>query len=254
MLGTMVGNPPRRSAKLALRLALLLGLLVAVVALSGCSDKDDGTAPATGDQLPALHLTDDTTELLLTWMDERGGTHTGLSLAEVPEGSKALVRVTTKEAGHDSLFYVADLTAKKADGSYQVMTMRRAEWEAGIEKRRTAWRAKHAPPPKPPATSTASGQRAAPVGDLQVIIYGAPWCKPCHQATAYLKRRGIPHVEYDVDKEPARNEEMLGKLKRAGKRHGSIPVIDVGGIILQGYSQAALARAIEKATRGATHL
>ncbi|RLB60031.1 MAG: hypothetical protein DRI90_14690 [Deltaproteobacteria bacterium] len=132
--------------------------------------------------------------------------------------------------------------------------MRRTEWEAVIEKRRTAWRSKHAPPPKPPATGAGSGQPAAPLSDLQVIIYGAPWCKPCHQAAAYLKRRGIGYVEHNVDKQPARNKEMLGKLKRAGKRHGSIPVIDVGGIILQGYSQAALARAIKKATRGATRL
>jgi glutaredoxin len=236
------------------RLVCLLWWLVLVVALSGCSNKDDGTAPTTGDQLPKLHLTDDTEELLLTWMDERGGTHTGLAISEVPEGSKTLVRVTTKDAGHGALFYVADLSAKQADGSYGVVTMRRADWEGVIEQRRAAWRAKHAPPPKPSASTTGRAKPAAPVGDLQVIIYGAPWCKPCHQAAAYLKRRGIPYVEYNVDKQAKRNQEMLSKLKRAGKRHGSIPVIDVGGIILQGYSQAALARAIDKATRGATRL
>ncbi len=235
-------------------LAFLLALLTLVAATASCSDGDDGTKPGASESLPELHLTDETEELLLTWMDDRGATHTGLTISEVPESSKKLVRVTTKEAGHGSLFYVADLSAKQADGSYSVRTMRRTEWESEIQQRRAAWRAKHAPPPPPKASGSASSQPASPAGDLLVIVYGAPWCRPCHQATAYLKRRGIRYVEYNIDKDGKRQQEMAAKLKRAGKRPGTIPVIDVGGILLQGYSQGALARAIQKATKGATRL
>ena len=31
-----------------------------------------------------------------------------------------------------------------------------------------------------------------------VIIYGAEWCGPCHQAAAYLRQRGIQFVEKDI--------------------------------------------------------
>ncbi|MBW2458144.1 MAG: NrdH-redoxin [Deltaproteobacteria bacterium] len=254
MLMAMFGKLVTALTSHARGLALLLALLALVTSAASCSDGDDGTKPGASDSLPKLHLTDDTDELLLTWMDDRGATHTGLTISEVPESSKKLVRVTTKEAGHGSLFYVADLSAKQADGSYAVRTMRRTEWEGEIEQRRSAWRAKHAPPPKPKATGSTTSQPATPAGDLLVVVYGAPWCKPCHQATAYLKRRGIRTVEYNIDKDPKRNQEMVAKLKRAGKRPGTIPVIDVGGILLQGYSQGALSRAIQKATKGATRL
>jgi len=242
------------TARLTRGLTLLLAMLALAAMTGACSDDDGGTKPQGADSLPKLHLTDETEELLLTWMDERGATHTGLTIAEVPESSKKLVRVTTKEAGHGALFYVADLSAKRPDGSYPVRTMRRSDWEAEIGKRRDAWRAKHAPPPPPKATGQSSSPPATPTGDLLVVVYGAPWCKPCHQATAYLKRRGIRYVEYDIDKDAKRNQEMVQKLRRTGKRPGTIPVIDVGGIILQGYSQGALARAIDKATKGATRL
>ena len=95
----------------------VLWLLVAMLTLIACvDDRDDGTAP-TAEELPELQLTDETPELLLTWVDDKGGTETGVSISDVPEGSRDMVRVTTKDAGHGALFYVADLTRKRDDGS-----------------------------------------------------------------------------------------------------------------------------------------
>lgn len=232
--------------------SVLRATLVALTLLvAGCEE-----APAGGDgeSLPDLVLTDQTPGLLLTWIDERGGTHTGTSLAEIPQSSRGLVRVITRQAGHGALFYVADLERRGDDGGYALRTMKREEWERIIAERREAWRLAHAPPPTPMATATGTAAPKSPPADsvagLQVIVYGAAWCKPCHDAAAYLKNKGVRVVEYDIEKEPDRGREMQRKLRNAGMAGGSIPVIDVGGTILRGFSTTALDRALQRAAQG----
>jgi glutaredoxin len=233
-------------------------LVVSLAGLAGCDlGRDDVAAPLPVEEtLPALELTDTTPDLLLTWIDDRGGTHTGVAVGDVPEPSRAAVRVVAREAGHGQLFYVADLTAKRADGTYAVRHMPRAEWEQRIEERRRAWRAKHDPPPAPPAvapTATAeTGARQAEAG-VTAIIYGAAWCGPCHQAAAYLKRRGAHVVEHDIEREPRYRAEMARKLRAAGlSGSSSIPVLDVGGTMLQGFHPPAIDRALGKARSRST--
>ena len=113
------------------QLARALGLLLLALALlaGGCSDGSDGTKPTGREKLPELVLTDQTPDLLLSWLDERGGSHTGVSISEVPEALRAQVRVITKDAGNGSTFYVADLRKKSADGRYSISTMARVDWE-----------------------------------------------------------------------------------------------------------------------------
>lgn len=243
----------------------MAAVIVIATALSACSEEDgndDGTTPTGEASLPALELTDDTPELLLTWVDERGRSHTGTKPSEVPEEGKAQVRVITKEAGHGSLFYVADLRATGPNGAYPVRTMKRSEWEAMIAKRREAYRAKHAPPPPPrpdpkaPSNPHPSDPQATPpaIGAVTAVIYGASWCGPCHAAAKYLKQRGVKVVEHDIEKEPRHAKEMQRKLRAAGMGGGSIPVIDVGGIILRGYNPRALDRAVAQAQKRGTQL
>jgi len=238
-------------------LALLTALTVSP--LGGCKGNKDSDDSATADELPPLKLTDATSDLLLTWIDERGGTHTETAVERIPGGSRTLVRVITKEAGHGTLFYVADLDQKGTDGSYAVRTMKRAEWEQIIAERRAAYRARHAP--KPPKVATASpkpdASQAPPPADLagvEVVIYGASWCKPCHDAAAYLRRKGVRVTEYDIEKQPRRAREMQNKLRDAGMTGGSIPVIDVGGIVMRGFSPGRLDRALAKAGKTGTSM
>jgi glutaredoxin len=233
----------RRSSRL---LAYLL--LFFAFSMAACDRESDGTTPIAAEQLPSLSLRDDTPDLLFTWMDERGGTHTGVAIDEVPETSRDMVRVVTKDAGHGSLFYVADLRKKNADGDYSVKTVPRSEWEGILRKRREAYRAKHAPPP-PPRSSAAPAPSAEPprAAALQATVYGASWCKPCKQAKSYLKRRGIHVTEVDIERQPRFAAEMQRKLKKAGRSGGTIPVIDVGGVIVVGFSPRALDQAIKKA-------
>ena len=81
-----------------------------------------------------------------------------------------------------------------------------------------------------------------------MIIYGASWCGACHEAAAYLRRRGIPFVEKDIEEDRSAALEMKSKLQRNGLPGGSIPVLDVRGKILVGFSARAVEDALGKAT------
>lgn len=238
---------------------VLLCALLGSAALVGCSrKKDDGTAPSAGlGSLPALSIRDDTPDLMLTWIDEKGDTHVEIHPADVPAAGRPLVRVVVadREDGTRDLFYVADLTRNDADGSYATQTMSRRAWEGEIEKRRAAYLAKISPPPPAPSGEGAPGAPPGaasppPASALTVTIYGASWCGPCHQAESYLKAKGVRVVMKDVEKTPGAAAEMRDKLERSGQRGGAIPVIDVRGQILVGFSHGAVDQALARIKEG----
>jgi glutaredoxin len=216
---------------------------------------------ATSEELPALTLREDTPNLLLTWIDDKGDMHVEIKVADVPAAGRALVRVVVsdREEGTRDLFYVVDLTKPRDDGSYGARTMTRRAWEAEVEKRRAAYLAKIAPPRPPPgpsgappvAPTTTADDKPPPVAsNVTVIIYGADWCRPCHEAEEYLRQKGVQVVKKDVEQSQAAAAEMRDKLDKSGQRGGSIPVIDVRGQILVGYSKGALDRALSRAQTG----
>ena len=55
---------------------------------------------------------------------------------------------------------------------------------------------------------------------------------------------GVSLTEYDIEKEPQKREEMMAKSGSRG-----VPVIDVEGIIIPGYSPGAMKAAIEQRRR-----
>jgi glutaredoxin len=232
----------------------LLATLSTLSMLGGCSHKrtDDGTAPSADRALPPLAIKDDTPDLMLTWIDDKGDTHVELRPADVPAAGLSLVRVVVsdREEGTHDLFYVADLTKKLSDGTYSTRTMRRGAWESEIEKRREAYLAKTAPPRQAGTGSDGEGPPGQARGAVTVIIYGASWCGPCHQAADYLKSRGVSYVMKDIEETPGAADEMRDKLSRAGHHGGSIPVIDVRGQILIGFSASSLDRALANAAAG----
>lgn len=266
-----------RGAPLAL---LLLGALFFVSALSvasallvGCKAKHDGPPPPASaeppapEQLPKLVLKDSTPNLFLTWVSDDGDFHVVQKIDAVPAAARKQVRVVTdNRVATKDWFYVADLSRKNADGSYPVTTMARTAWdEIGAERRKSRLEAQ-APSAAPsasaaPAASAAPGASAAPNGapakpaagaPVSAIIYGADWCKPCHAAEDYLKQRGVRVVKKDVDNSDAARAEMRQKLDRAGMGGASIPIIDLMGQLLVGYSPAALDRAIASARNSKT--
>jgi len=244
------GGPLRRSA---LCLAAALALLPA---LDGCSHRrgDDGAATGEPRALPPITVKDDTPDLMLTWIDDKGDSHVEMHPSDVPAAGRSRVRVVVSdhEDGTRDLFYVADLSQKRDDGTYPTKTVRRSEWESELEKRRDAYLAKVAPPRavSPGGTGDRAPAPAQDQGAAAVIIYGASWCGPCHQAANYLKSRGIAYVMKDIEETPGAAAEMRDKLARAGNRGGSIPVIDVRGQILIGFSAASIDQALARVPAG----
>lgn len=55
---------------------------------------------------------------------------------------------------------------------------------------------------------------------------------------------GVSLTEYDIEKDPQKREEMTAKSGSRG-----VPVLDIEGIIIPGYSPDAMKAAIERKRR-----
>jgi glutaredoxin len=182
--------------------------------------------------------------VLFTWVDEKGSFHLAEAATDVPAPARKQVRVVVdgKSVGSPQYVYVADLT-ETHEGKYPLLSMPRTEWEsigkAGREQQVAELRPKEEP--------SAQGQLA----DLQVdaIIYGADWCKPCHLAEDYLKSKGKKVIKKDIEEDPKAAEEMQAVLKSAGLSGSSIPVLNVGGTILRGFSAKAIDAALARSKK-----
>lgn len=258
-----MGAAGEPSAKRAIEAAMLrrphrivCALLLAVSCHTRThSDAENNAAPKSN-ELPAVSVKADTPNLLLTWIDDKGDFHVVDKPADVPANARGAVRVvvTDKEAGTGDQVYVADLNQTAADGSYKLKTLTRSAWdELGASKRKSRLEAlapASAAPSSSASPSAGDGSRAAaklPQGSVLAIIYGASWCKPCHDAEKYLRAHGANVIKKDIEENEAAASEMRQKLTRAGMGGASIPVIDIMGRILVGFSPPALDRALEAA-------
>ncbi len=213
----------------------------------GCDRSAPGDAPpeASGSAAPAagsgpFSFGDDTAGLLLTWVDEQGDFHVTAKPSDVPESARKTVRVVLQNhpAGSPDTVFVADLQQKNKDGHYAVRPMPREAWDELGAARRKERMDRLAPPP---------ASSAAAAGKLSAVIYGADWCKPCHAAEEYLRKRGLDVTKKDIEESDAARAEMQAKLTRAGLGGASIPIIDVSGTLLVGFSPSALDSAIRRA-------
>jgi glutaredoxin len=193
----------------------------------GPADPLAQAAPAT----PPFAVSAEAEGLLLVWYDESGGAHAAARRSDVPEASRARVRVDSLEIAPEqrldpAYVYVADLRQARADGSYEVRKVLRDTFESAMAKAPAA--------PEPTAAAAHS----------DVIIYGASWCGACRQAARYFSQKGVPFVEKDIEKEPGARGEMLKKAKAQGVSTSGIPVIDVRGTLLGGFDPRKVDRAL----------
>jgi len=246
----------RRVAALRSAILGLLVLLAIVVACVACRKK----APTALPDEPPIAVRDTSEGLLLTWIDDKGEFHTELKVTDVPMMGRDAVRVidpNRDEGTHEDKVFVADLRQAKPDGTYPISAMPLHDFDAIAVARRE----KNGPTLASAASAAASAVASALAqgrdpdvqpptipGRPSVIIYGAEWCGACHQAAAYLKRKGIAYVEKDIEKDPQAAREMQSKLRGAGIRTGSIPVLDVRGRVMVGFNPQQVDEALGHAT------
>ncbi len=228
-------------------LCLMLALM-ALPAVGSCKGHGLGAAADT-ETIPFV-VKADSDGLLLTWIDDKGDFHVETKVADVPLMGKDAVRVVdpNKDEGtHADHIFVVDLRQAREDGTFPVHGMTRADFEAIAVARRektgptlasAAPPSPSAPAQQPSAGATDTPQKPATIGS--VIIYGAEWCGACHEAARYLKRKGIPFIEKDVEKDPGAAQEMQAKLAKNGLHAGSIPVIDVRGKVMVGFNASEI--------------
>jgi glutaredoxin len=255
----------RPSVHRLLACLLLACLFAATAGVSGCKRKAQAS-PETALEAPVVK--DATEGLQLTWIDDKGEFHIEQRVADVPAASREMVRVRVldpvSEAPSGDRVFVADLRNAGPDGAYSVRAVPRAEFEdVAVTRRSKNGTAVLAPKGAASGAGVALGGAAAGAGggatngagaangggtgDVArpaVVIYGASWCGPCHQAEAYLKKKGVPYVEYDIEQDSSKAREMQSKLAKAGMRGGSIPVLDVRGRILVGFDPRAVDAAL----------
>jgi len=229
----------------ALLLFLLLGLIGAACKRSRAS--------TTADPGPAPVVRDDSDGYLLTWIDDKGDFHVETRVADVSMMGRDAVRVEIVPAkddgpGADRIFAV-DLRQAHADGTYAVRTMSRADFEAiAVARREKAGPTlANASPPASAAAVEPNPTTNRQASRALVIIYGAEWCGACHDAARYLRKKGIPYVEKDVEKDATAAREMREKLAKAGLHTGSIPVLDVRGKVVVGFNPAEVDDALGQA-------
>lgn len=109
-----------------------------------------------------------------------------------------------------------------------------------------------APPPLSPgdAARLRAAQRRPTGGSLiarnaatssGIVLYSAEWCGACKKAKRYLDRNGIEYEELDID-EP---RHAAALLRLTGRR--AVPVINVGGRVLTGFSAQSYDALIDRA-------
>ena len=70
-----------------------------------------------------------------------------------------------------------------------------------------------------------------------VVIYTAPWCGWCRKALAWLDANGVDYENRNIEANPAYRDQLVSKTGRA-----SIPVVEIDGEIVQGYSPERMQR------------
>ena len=104
---------------------------------------------------------------------------------------------------------------------------------------------KDAPKPEPGNVqryeSRSSGNKRA-YNNILVLMYMTDWCGYCKAARQYLNTLGVRLVEYNIERDAGKKEEMK---KKSGGSTG-VPLIDVEGIIIHGYDAVGIERALEE--------
>lgn len=99
-----------------------------------------------------------------------------------------------------------------------------------------------------PAPAAETGTHPAPaaspaVGYPKVVLYSTSWCPHCKEAREYLRSKGIPFTDRDVEADDSAMNDLKNRYKSSG-----VPVMVIGedGKVLKGFSPEKFERAVEE--------
>lgn len=77
--------------------------------------------------------------------------------------------------------------------------------------------------------------------DAKVELYTTNWCGYCRAAKSFLKKKGVPYVEYDIEKDRAAKER-----KRKLSPGSGVPVAVINGRVINGFSPGSYESALNR--------
>jgi glutaredoxin len=103
----------------------------------------------------------------------------------------------------------------------------------------------------PPRRKRAHAQRAraeqpAPPTRLDVTLYASAACKECQAAREWLTARGVEFADKDVLRDERAARELAQKRLRHRNQEKALPVVDAGGVLVQGFNVRALKAALAR--------
>ena len=107
-----------------------------------------------------------------------------------------------------------------------------------------------------PSPEAAAPEPSAPIDpklhaemqDVHVTMYMTSWCPVCRKASKWLARNGYQVRELDVEQDAG-----AARTHRKHNPRGLVPVFDVDGQILHGFSPHFLRHAIREAALDKMH-
>lgn len=87
--------------------------------------------------------------------------------------------------------------------------------------------------------SPSSAVPAQAQASAKVTLYATDWCGYCKQTRRFLDSKGIPYTEFDIEK----SAEGRKAYEALGGR--GIPLIDVNGTLIRGFSEDAILAALK---------
>lgn len=203
-----------------MRLFFALFLSFFALQLTGCDEKpSSASSQDVQAEPPDLSHSE---QYLLTYYDDEG-LHLAENIDAVPQPSRAFVRVESKDPSERIAGYVwvADLTTNKTK------LMKRSEFEAQVGEQTGAAKALEEPA-------------------INIVLYGTDWCGVCKQAAKHFKANNIPFIEKNIEEDRDAYKEMMSKSRAQGLSPTGVPVIDVNGTILTGFSPERIESLLKK--------
>ena len=225
-------------------------IVIVFMILCGCADKPqnentsvkenestqkgDGVAPA------ASQISLSNKNLMFRYLDE-DKIVVATSIDEIPEAFRKVVFIddlTASPTERKSTNYLQEFDLSNVEPG--ALLTGRPVLRKEIEQRIAAKR------PQPIKAKTAVDTNPPEMkSNAKVVLYSTSWCGYCRKARNFLTKNQIKFTEKDIEKSPAAKKEMNAKALRAGVRIGGVPVLEVNGQIISGFSEERIIAALK---------